>query len=1099
VRARTIPPCLSAFTAALVLLAGGTAYAQAPLAVRAWEGHLDLPTYEEGAPDANAPFDVFEPRKFNYPYTLRENLTDRRRPERWRTLNLENEHLKVSVLPDLGGHLYSCVDKATGAEMFYAQTAIKKARVAYRGAWTALGIEFNFPVSHNWATASPVDHALVRNADGSATIWVGNRDRVYGMQWRVGLTLRPNRARLEQDVALYNRSDTRHRFYWWNNAGVRSWDDSVIEYPMRHTASHGFRNIDTWPVNAAGVDLRVVKNHLYGPVSEFSHGSREAFMGVYHPHTKSGVAHYSSPLDSPTKKIWSWGGDADGLDWRKALSDDESTYLEVQSGLFRNQETYAFLEPQQTIRFTEYWLPVRDLGGITRATPDAVMHLARTGTALALALNVATPVRGNLVLSDGAREVRREPVTVSPAEVLRRTFADLPAAARYTVDLQDAQGRSLIRHTEDTYDFTPAEQIQVGPVPAPPRIAPADRTEGDWIAQGMDLELNGKRLQAWDTYTEARRAFPRSLALAKAQGRLAVVLLRFSEAAPLLDTVAQQWPTDAELRYYQGLAHAALGHERETRAALEAALPFASHRAAAGFVLAQLDARSGQPREALRVLKEATSASPQSVRTRALEIALLRATSRAREARARLAEARAIDPLSSWLRHEAVLLGTPDAALWAHLGEDPERVLDLATEYMGAGLWKDALALLERKYPHSGGLRAEPGAVAPQDHPEVVYYRGYCREQLGGSPLEDYRAASQLSTLYIFPSRAHSAVVFTRVLEASPNDATALSLRGSLLLAMGLPREATRDWQKARELKPSLPTLHRNLGRTLLLAPGINAESGQIEGDTQGALAVLQEGMTHDPRNVDLYQSADQALSLLGRSAAERAASLRRYPDLATMPSGLVLRLALALAEDGHAEEGEALLKDRFFAREETGTNVRQVYVEIQLLKALAEVRAGRPEGCARIETMHQEVPGFSFTKDGLEAFVNSARVQYASGEIAALCKDDTKARAHWTRAAASGRGNVRELPYAYLASQRLGGDAAKGWSDRLPQALLAADTQELETSFPGTSVHTQGLILRALGREDEARARFRRVLLLPDVRVAHYLSRRSLAGEVPF
>jgi hypothetical protein len=124
VRARPIPSFLSALTAALLLAGGPAAFAQAPLAVRAWEGHLDLPTYEEGAPDANAPFDVFEPRKFNYPYTLRENLTDRRRPERWRTLNLENEHLKVSVLPDLGGHLYSCVDKATGAEMFYAQTAI---------------------------------------------------------------------------------------------------------------------------------------------------------------------------------------------------------------------------------------------------------------------------------------------------------------------------------------------------------------------------------------------------------------------------------------------------------------------------------------------------------------------------------------------------------------------------------------------------------------------------------------------------------------------------------------------------------------------------------------------------------------------------------------------------------------------------------------------------------------------------------------------------------------------------------------------------------------------------------------------------------------
>ena len=54
-------------------------------------------------------------------------------------MNLENEYLKVVVLPDLGGHLYSCVDKSNGQDMFYANGSIKKARVSYRGAWTALG------------------------------------------------------------------------------------------------------------------------------------------------------------------------------------------------------------------------------------------------------------------------------------------------------------------------------------------------------------------------------------------------------------------------------------------------------------------------------------------------------------------------------------------------------------------------------------------------------------------------------------------------------------------------------------------------------------------------------------------------------------------------------------------------------------------------------------------------------------------------------------------------------------------------------------------------------------------------------------------------
>jgi tetratricopeptide (TPR) repeat protein len=654
----------------------------------------------------------------------------------------------------------------------------RRPRVSYRGAWTALGIEFNFPVSHNWVTVSPVDYALRRDPDGSASIWVGNQDRVYGMQWRVALTLRPGQARLEQDVALYNPSDTRHRFYWWNNAGVRVWDDSRIEYPQRFTAAHGFRAIDTWPVNQAGVDLTVVGNHKFGPVSEFSHGSREPFMGVYHPRTRAGVVHYSSMLDSPTKKFWSWGSDPDGLDWRKALSDDQSAYVEVQSGLFRNQETYAFLAPQEQIRFTEYWMPVREIGGITRANPEATLHLTRTATAagnvdLDVGLNVTEPVRGGtLVVKDGPTVVRTEPLTLTPAKAAQRTFAALPATPRYTVEVKNGAGRVLLSHTEDQFDMSPASEIRLGPQPAR-AMPPLDRrSEGDLLEAGTDQELNGKRLVAWDTYAEGRRRFPESLPLLKAAGRLAVDLSRFAEGAALLETALARDTTDPEVQYYLGLAHEGLGQDDKARAEFEAAHHFRAFRAPALLKLAQADARAGDLSRALARVRDSLATSPAAVRAGALEVALLRRLGRTAEAGQRLRAWRAIDPTSSRLRYEAVRLGTPDAALWTHLGADPDRVLDLASEYIAAGLNADALDLLDRRYPAVGGLQTEPGAAPPQDHPEVVYYRGYVREKQGGSGLADYATASKLSTRYVFPSRAQSLAVFQRALAVNPQDAT---------------------------------------------------------------------------------------------------------------------------------------------------------------------------------------------------------------------------------------------------------------------------------------------------------------------------------------
>ena len=371
---RVTSPKILAWTAALCGVAVLSAAPASP--VRVWQDRLQLPTSVEGPANPNPPFDLFSLGRFNYPYPLRDALTDRRESVQWRTLNLENEYLRLTVLPDLGGHIYSCLDKRTGREMFYANSAIKKALIGYRGAWAAFGVEFNFPVSHNWMSMSPVDFATVQNADGSASIWVDNVDLVYGGEWRVELRMNPGRSVLEQHVDLYNASRARHRYYWWSNGAVQVWDDSHLVYPTELMASHGFTRIESWPVDQAGRDLSIIRNQTDGPVSLFTYGTREGFVGVYHPRTRSGTVHVASPTELPTHKVWSWGHDREAAEWRAALSDDDSGYIELQAGLFRNQETYAFLEPQETVRFAEYWLPVRDLGGITRANVDAVLHLS---------------------------------------------------------------------------------------------------------------------------------------------------------------------------------------------------------------------------------------------------------------------------------------------------------------------------------------------------------------------------------------------------------------------------------------------------------------------------------------------------------------------------------------------------------------------------------------------------------------------------------------------------------------------------------------------------------------------------------------------------
>ncbi len=1065
-------------------------------AVTVSEGFLDLPTDEEGPPDVNPPFDLFQSGRFNYPYALRESLTGKQSTVRYRALFLENEHLKLAVLPELGGHLYTCVDKANGAEMFYANRSIRKARIGYRGAWAAYGVEFNFPVSHNWMSMSPVDYATVANPDGSASIWVGNVDRPYGMQWRVELRLSPGRSLLEQRVALYNRSPVRHRFYWWNNAAVRVHDDSRIHYPMRWTASHGFREVDTWPVDSAGVDLSLVGNHLYGPVSLFSHGSREAFMGVYHPWSQAGVVHYSSPEDAPTKKIWSFGGDADGIDWRRALSDDMSAYVEVQAGLFRNQETYGFLEPQESIRFTEYWLPVRGIGDITRANPDAVVALDRkaekAGTVtLAYGANLTRSVKGGLVrLKDGDRVVLSEPLDADPASVIRGSKRGLPARSRYTLEVVDGDGRVLIAHTEDQWDYAPESEIRLGRQPAPATPSADARTDGDFLQIGDDQEREGKLLAVEATYAEGLSRFPESFGLLKAAGRLEVALKRGGDALPKLERARARVSNDPEVRYYLGLALAAQGQDEKARAEWEAASILAPFRPAARLELARLDARQGHLDAALGRVRAALDDSADAVRLGGLEVALLRRLGLVDAARERLSYWRTLDPTGGFLRHEALKLGGGDDGLWLHLAGDPERALDVVEDYMGLGLLDDAIELLDRRYPTGEGVSAEAGTAAPQDYPLVAYYRGYCRERRGESGRKDYDAASAQSTRYVFPSRASTEPVLRAALHANPDDATAHFLLGSLLLSGGRTDEAIAEWQETRRLDPKRPVLHRNLGLTVLHA----------KGDAAGALALFREGLDVDRDNVALYVGVDQTLSLLGRPAAEHAAVIERYPDRASLPPVLVEKLALALTDAGQAGEVEALFANRFFPREENGTNVRQVYLEVRLRRALALAREGKgPEAVEIVQSLERPVPGLSFTRDGMKAFVDGVRVQYVIGEILAAAARPADARTHWERATKGEDWPNMKPVFAALAARRLGtADAAAQTRDLAASLERAREFLARGTAFPGIATYAQGLLLRALGREEEARERFRQVFLLPDLRLSHYLARHALEGPDP-
>ena len=639
----------------------------------------------------------------------------------------------------------------------------------------------------------------------------------------------------------------------------------------------------------------------------------------------------------------------------------------------------------------------------------------------------------------------------------------------------------MICQTEGVYDWTPESEVHLGSQPAYHIPDPDQRTFDDWMQLGKDLELNGKNLQALDAYDETLRRFPGSFAALKSAGRLTASLLRLEEAEPFLEQAHARDNSDPEISYYLGIAYDGLGKTRKARTSYEDAQRFASYRAAAALRLGEMVARDGDLYEADRHLSEAVRAAPDDERAREESVAVKIASGKVEEGEAIARQEITLFPLSYLLREE---LGEPNLK---QLANDSVRVLNLAAQYMRLGLYERAVTVLSRDYPLPVPDQTEPGALPPGKHPMIAYFRGYCRERLGQSGVSDYKLASKLSTNYVFPSSAEELTVLSAVVRTSPQDATARYLLGSLYFYHGLTDSALEEWVLSHKLNPQIPVLDASVGLALL----------HEKHDAEHASSAFRHGLQSDVENVTVYMGADQALSLLSKPASERVQVLEKYPNLGAAPSSLVFELILNLTEAGDFQRAEGLFHNRFFPREEGGTNVRKVWVEVQLQKILASARLGRCAdalfGAAHLGVIVPELP---FTHDGLRPILQSARTLYQLGTAYATCGQSQEATRKFQLASAATAPD--EMLWAWRAAQKLPGFDEKRWQERLQTAFAEAKSRRETSSYTSWWDYTAGALAGALGKQQEADQRFQQALLLPDRMLAYHFARMARAEIVP-
>mgnify|MGYP003277494320 FL=1 len=222
--------------------------------VRIWEEDCIIPTYSMAPPEKSPLF--IEKRAYQgstgkvYPLPVTEKVLDDKKDVSYRAVYLENEYLKVCVLPELGGRIQRAYDKTNGYDFVYYNHVIKPALVGLTGPWISGGIEFNWPQHHRPSTYSPVDYTFTSNDDGSCTIYVGETDKMYGTKGMAAISLYPGKAYIEIKGQLYNHTDLPQTFLWWANPAVPVNDDTFSVFPpdVHAVMDHGKRAVSTFPI-----------------------------------------------------------------------------------------------------------------------------------------------------------------------------------------------------------------------------------------------------------------------------------------------------------------------------------------------------------------------------------------------------------------------------------------------------------------------------------------------------------------------------------------------------------------------------------------------------------------------------------------------------------------------------------------------------------------------------------------------------------------------------------------------------------------------------------------------------------------------------------
>ena len=268
------------------------------------------------------------------PYRMQDGYNRLRQPRSFLALVLENEFLKVTVLPEVGGMVTSIIHKPLGRELLYCNPVFQPGNLALRNAWVSGGIEWNTAqLGHHYLTCSPVHAARVMGTSGEPVLRLYAWERVKCFPYQIDLHLPPASAFLFAHVRLINPHDHEIPMYWWTNMGVPEYPGGRVLCPA-DTAYHGAEVMECPVIKGIDHSYCTRVNSAYDLFFRIPQEQRPWVALI--DREGRGVVHTSTGR-LKGRKMFAWGMGPGSRRWNDYLSVPDNPFQEIQAGLAYTQ------------------------------------------------------------------------------------------------------------------------------------------------------------------------------------------------------------------------------------------------------------------------------------------------------------------------------------------------------------------------------------------------------------------------------------------------------------------------------------------------------------------------------------------------------------------------------------------------------------------------------------------------------------------------------------------------------------------------------------------------------------------------------------------